>query len=149
LNPLRDLRDWCRRPSKIRLYEGHQPLIVGTGPKKGVILVLILAIFALFARISPIELTGPMGYLSFIILFSSIFWYFEFFNLGHKELSDGWRERDYKTWKLTQDMWTCEKCGAGHDEISADLRQGMYKPFIVKCKRCGHEWIYTVPGYKL
>ena len=45
MNPLQSLRDWCRRPSKIRLSEGREPIVVGVPYKRGVIVASILTLF--------------------------------------------------------------------------------------------------------
>jgi hypothetical protein len=145
MNPLRGLRDWCRRPGKIKLSESREPIVVGVPYKRGVIVVGMLLLIAIFSRIYPIDTNNALVFGGlYSASFALIAWLFEFFSPGHVKASeDNWRARDPKGWKAATDQATCPECGS--DEVVFDTLELYNFPVEARCKRCGHKWWYTPP----
>ena len=144
MNPLQSLREWCRTPSKIRLSEGREPIVVGVPYKRGVIVASILTIFAIISRVTTIDFASPLWYLICASSLALIAWVFEFFSPGHVKVSeDSWRDYDPKGWKTATDQATCPECDS--DDVFFDTLELMNFPVEVTCKRCGHKWWYTPP----
>ena len=112
--------------------------------RRGVIVASILLFYAIFARITTLNLTSPLGYFIFVSSFALIAWVFEFFSPGHFKVSkDNWRARDPKGWKMATDQATCPECG--NDEVVFDTLELMNFPVEARCKKCGNKWWYTPP----
>ena len=144
MNPFQGLRDWCRRPGKIRLSESREPIVVGVPYKRGVIVVSILTLFAIISRVTTVDFASPLWYLICAGSLTLIAWLFEFFSPGHVKASESnWRERDPKGWKTATDQATCPECDG--DDVVYDTLELMNFPVEATCKRCGHKWWYTPP----
>jgi len=40
---------------------------------------------------------------------------------------------------------TCDRCGAGAEEIEIGPMNGVSNPCMARCNRCGFEWVYIAP----
>ncbi len=71
-----------------------------------------------------------------IVILAVIFWWIF---LKENRFTNPRKKREYHTdWPSNVKDLTCPECG--HDDVKLNIYM---EPILVKCRNCGHEWIYV------